>query len=253
MKTALEKIVLFGNGPFAESMYFLLKHDSACEVVAFTVDSAYIRQDSLCGVPVVPFESVERLFPPSDYKMLVALSFQKVNRLREEKYLQAKAKGYSFVNYVSSRAVLYPGLCIGENCIILENTIISPFVEIGNNVFIGHSVTLAHHVRVKDHCFLSPGAILLGRVIVEEYCLIGANATIKEEVKVAGQCVVGSGSVILKNTRPKDVYVSPPVNLHPMRSDVLSKWLTWPARTASSATEDQPAREAHDIPTAAET
>lgn len=218
---------------FAEHISFLLKHDSPYEVAAFTVDRRFIREDTLLGLPVVPFETVESHFPPPEYKMAVAASFQRVNRLREEKFVQAKAKGYQFINYVSSRATTFPGLVAGENCIILENATIGPYAEIGNDVFVGSGAIIGHHTVLKDHCFISPGAVVLGGVTVEEYCLIGANATVKEDVTVARECLVGSGVSITRDTQERGVYVNPPAELHPKRSDELRTWLMWSARTGN--------------------
>ncbi len=249
----MKKIVLFGNSVFAENIYFLVTHDSGYQVSAFTVDRKYITQETLFGLPVVPFETLETAFPPSEYGLCLPISFQRVNRLREEKYLQAKAKGYQLVNYTSSRAATYPGLVTGDNCIIMENSVISPRVSIGSNVFIGHGAILAHHAVIKDHCFISPGAVILGGATVEEYCLIGANATIKEEVRIARESVIGSGVSIMRNTRPKGVYMNPPATLHPMPSDVLSRWLTWPVRSrAANPDEERPAANPDDV-TAAKT
>lgn len=233
-RSKTEKIVLFGNSVFAENMHFLLTHDSPFEVAAFTVDGKYIKDDKLFGVPVVPFETVESLFPPSEYKMSVPISFQGVNRLREEKYFQAKTKGYQLINYVSSKATSYSGLIVGDNCIILENSVIAPYVEIGNDVIVASGAMIGHHAVLKDHCFIAPGAIILGGATVEEYCLIGANATVKEEVKVARECLVGSGVSITRNTQERGVYINPPAKLHPRRSDQLRTWLSWPVRTRKS-------------------
>ena len=230
----MEKVIIFGNSVFAEYIYFLLTHDSPYEVVAFTVDRKYIKEDKLFKLPVVPFENVESFFPPSEYKMTVAISFQKVNRLREEKYLQAKAKGYQLINYVNSKVSSLPDLVIGENCIILENAIIGPFVEVGNNVIIASNAIIGHHVVLKDHCFISPGAIILGGVTVEEYSFIGANATIKEEVNVARECLVGNSVSITRNTVERGVYINPPPDLYPKRSDELRTWLMWPVRARKS-------------------
>jgi len=226
----MSKVIIFGNSVFAEVIYFLLTHDSPYEVAAFTVDSQYILKDKLFGIPVVPFENVESIFSPSEYKMIVALSFQRVNRLREEKYFIAKDKGYHLISYISSKATTFSDLAVGDNCIILENSIVGPFAKIGNDIFVGSGTIIGHHSVLKDHCFISPGSILLGGVTVEEYCLIGANATVKEEVNVARECVVGSGVSLTKNTLEKGVYVNPPPELLAKRSDELRTWLTWPLR-----------------------
>ncbi len=231
----MEKIILFGNSLFAETIYFLLTHDSPYEVAAFTVDEKYIAGDTLFGLPVVPFETVESLFPPSEYKMSIPISFQKVNKLREEKYFQAKTKGYQLINYISSKATSFPGLVTGDNCIILNNTFIGPFVQIGNNVMVTDGAIISHHAVIKDHCFVAPGAIILGGVTLGEYCFIGANATVKEEVKVARECLVGSGISITRDTQERGVYINPPADLHPRRSDQLRTWLTWPVRARNSS------------------
>ncbi len=232
----MKKVVVFGNSVFAEHIYFLLTHDSPNEVAAFTADRKYIKENKLFGLPVVPFETVETFFPPSEYDMILPLSFQRVNRLREEKYFQAKAKGYQLINYVSSKATTFPGLNSGDNCIILENAIIGSFVEIGNDVIIASGAIISHHAALKDHSFVSPGAVILGGVTVEEFSLIGANATIKEEVRIARECLVGSGVSITRNTLERGVYINPPAQLHPRRSNELRTWLMWPSRARKSST-----------------
>ena len=239
-RSKLEKVIIFGNSLFAEHIYFLLAHDSSYEVVAFTVDRTYIKKDTLFGLPVVPFETIESLFPPAEHKMAVAVSYQKVNRLREEKYLQAKARGYKLINYLSSKATLSPDTAVGDNCIILENAIIGPYVEIGNDVIVASGSIIGHHVVLKDHCFISPGAIILGGVMVEEYCLIGANATIKEEVTIAKESLIGSGVSIIRNTVEKGVYINPPAELYPKPSDELRTWLMWPVRVRKSSRDSEP-------------
>jgi len=40
--------------------------------------------------------------------MFLSISFVGINKLRAEKYDQAKAKGYQLINYVSSKATTWP-------------------------------------------------------------------------------------------------------------------------------------------------
>ena len=72
----MEKVIVFGNSVFAENIYFLLTHDSPYEVVAFTADRKYIKEATLLGLPVVPFETVESLFPPSEHNMILLSVFK---------------------------------------------------------------------------------------------------------------------------------------------------------------------------------
>jgi sugar O-acyltransferase (sialic acid O-acetyltransferase NeuD family) len=222
------KVVIFGATSIAVISHFYLTHDSPYEVEAFTVDRAYLKEKTLCGLPVVPFEDVELIFPPAGYKMLIALGFREVNKLREKKYHQAKEKGYELVNYISSTVTTWPGLVVGDNCFIGEGSIIEPFAQIGNNVFIGSGTLIGHNSVIKDHCFIASHAVVLGGVTMGPCCVLGANATIKDGVTLAGESIFGAGALITQNTREKGVYIARTAELAQKRSDELGSLLTWP-------------------------
>ena len=59
-------IVIFGAGEIAEIAHFYFKHDSEYEIYAFCVDPEYLSADRFCGLPVIPFEEVEKQFPPAE-------------------------------------------------------------------------------------------------------------------------------------------------------------------------------------------
>jgi sugar O-acyltransferase (sialic acid O-acetyltransferase NeuD family) len=227
-ETALEKekVVIFGTTELAVMCHFYFTNDSTHEVIGFTVDRAFIKEKKLCGLPVVPFEDVESIYPPGDYKMFVAIWYGRVNRTRAEKYSQAKEKGYDLISYVSSKSSTWPGLVLGDNCLILEGSVVGPFAEIGNNVTIAGSI-VGHHSIIKDHCFLAAHSVVLGQAIIEPYCFLGANSTIREEIVLGKECIIGAGAIINKSTPERAVYIPEPATLLPQPSNLLSKWLTW--------------------------
>ena len=101
----MKKVVLFGNQAIARTTYYDLCAYSEYEVAGFTVDQDYICTDTLLGLSVVPFEDIADVFPPSDYVMMIAIGYVGVNKLRAERYDQAKALGYQFVNFISPKTV----------------------------------------------------------------------------------------------------------------------------------------------------
>jgi sugar O-acyltransferase (sialic acid O-acetyltransferase NeuD family) len=216
----MEKVVIFGATQLAVLMHFYLTHDSPYEVAAFTVDRDYIEEETMCGLPVVPFEEIVSVYPPGDYKMFVAIWYGRVNKTRAEKCHQARAKGYELISYISSRAITWPGLVVGDNCII-GNSVIQPFVKIGDNVSIRDGGVICHHAVIKDHCFVASGVVVLGGATVEPYCFLGANSTIRNDITVARECIIGAGTLILENTQEKGVYKGNPPQLLPMPSDEL--------------------------------
>ena len=94
----------------AELAKFYFDNDSCHQVVAFTVDDAFIDGDQFQCLPLVPFSEVTRRYPPDAFDMYVALSYSKMNRLRQDKYEQAKAAGYELVSYVCRKSVTWPDL-----------------------------------------------------------------------------------------------------------------------------------------------
>lgn len=217
----MERIVVFGTGSTAEDMYVYLTYDSPYEVAAFTADAEHCKEDSMFERPVVPFEDVASVFPPDECKMFIAVGYVGVNRVRAERYHQAKAMGYQLINYVSSKATTWPGFVIGENCAIDSESKISAFAKIGNNVLIGSGCIVPHYAVIKDHCFLSASVSLSGFVTVEPYCYIGMGAIIRNNVTIARECVIGAGAVILGDTEERGVYMGKPADLLPISSDKL--------------------------------
>jgi sugar O-acyltransferase (sialic acid O-acetyltransferase NeuD family) len=201
----MKDVVIFGAGEFAEIAHFYFTNDSPRRVAAFTVNATYLDRPSFKDLPVVPFEELEKLFPPEKYDMFVAVAYVGVNRVRATKVLEAEAKGYRLANYVSSRARLWPGLRVGQNTFIMEFTETQPFVEIGRNVIIWAASKIGFHVRIGDHCWITT-AVIGGTATVGDYSFIGINATISSYVSVGDSCVIGAGAVILKDTKDFEVY-----------------------------------------------
>lgn len=202
----MSRLVIFGTGDIADVAHFYFTRDTAHEVVAFTVDRAYVREDTFNGLPVMPFEEVARPFPPSEVEMFVAVSYAKLNALRKEKYLGARSAGYKIATYVSSRATTWPGFAAGENCLILEDNTIQPFARVGDNVTLWSGNHVGHHSRIGSHSFISSHVVISGGVEVGEQCFIGVNATIRDHVRIGERCVIGAGALIASDAEPEGVY-----------------------------------------------
>lgn len=200
-------LVIFGAGDIAQLAHYYFSTDSAYEVVAFTVDAAYITSNEFCGLPVVPFDELENRYSRDTHEIFVALSYSKLNQVRKEKYLAVKALGYRRASYVSSHATVLNDGRIGENCFILEDNTIQPFVTIGNNVTLWSGNHIGHHSTVHDHCFIASHVVISGGVDIGEFCFIGVNATLRDHIKVGEKCVVGAGVLLLADAAPEGVYI----------------------------------------------
>lgn len=195
----MQQIVIFGTGEIAELADFYFTHDSSFEVAGFTVDEAYLKGSEFRGRPIVPFERVARTFPPERFDFFVSVGYAKVNELRSAKVEAARAMGYRLVSYLSSRATVFPGFELKENCFILEDNTIQPFAQIGANVTLWSGNHIGHHSIIEDNVFLASHVVVSGGVRVGKGSFAGVNVTVRDRVTIGKQCVLGAGALILED------------------------------------------------------
>ena len=217
----MAKLVIFGAGDIARLAHHYFTHDSPHEVAAFVVDRAFRQGDAFQGLPLIDAEDVTDRFPPSDYDMFVAMSYAKMNAVRAEKYATMKAAGYRLVSYVSSRCSYLSQTPPGDNCFILEDNTVQPFVTIGNNVTLWSGNHIGHDVTIEDHCFITSHVVVSGWVRIGTRSFIGVNATLRNSITIAPDTLIGAGAIIMKNTRPKQVYMPERAKLFPKSSDEI--------------------------------
>lgn len=204
------RTVIFGLGALSSLAWYCLLKDSEHEVLGFAVDRAFRHQDKAHDLPVVDFETLEERFPADHVALLIPTGARGMNTVRRDHYRNAKARGYRFVNYVSSRAATWPDLTIGENVMIYEGAVVQPFAAIGDNCILRSGCHVSHHARIGDHCFIAAHAVVAGSAVVGEACFLGVNATVIDGVKVAPRCLIGAGALVTRDTAADGVYVGSP-------------------------------------------
>lgn len=193
------QLIVFGTGNIAELARFYFEHDSEYEVAAFSVDEAYIDATEFCGRPVVPFERIHERYPPEEFSFFIALSYTKLNALRAEKLAAARARGYPIASYLSSKATVFPGFELKENCFILEDNTIQPFAQIGENVTLWSGNHIGHHSIIEDDVFLASHVVVSGGVSIGRGSFIGVNVTLRDHIAIGQKCVLGAGALVLED------------------------------------------------------
>jgi sugar O-acyltransferase (sialic acid O-acetyltransferase NeuD family) len=217
----MAKLILFGTGDIAQLANYYFDIDSEHEVVAFTVNKNYITSPQFEGKPVVAFETLAQQYPPSEYKLFIALSYADMNRIRAQKYSEAKLMGYELISYISSKCSYLSQFKVGDNCFILEDNTIQPFVKIGSNVTLWSGNHIGHHSIIHDHNFISSHVVISGHCEIESNCFLGVNSTLAHKVKIASGTLLGAGVVISKNTEANRVYVANrPIMLEKMSNEI---------------------------------
>jgi len=216
----MANVIIFGIQDFAQMASFYLRHDSDHRVVAFSVNEEFLPAGGTFeGLPVVAFERVTADYPPSHFSFFAPMSPRRMNRLRASVYEQIKAKGYDMISYVSSKATVFPGMEIGDNCFILEDNTVQPFVSIGNNVVLWSGNHIGHHSVIKDHVSFTSHVVLSGHCIVEPFAFFGVNATIRDGVHIAEGSLIAMAAAVVADTEAWGVYKGNPAR----KGETLSK------------------------------
>jgi sugar O-acyltransferase (sialic acid O-acetyltransferase NeuD family) len=201
-----QRIVILGDSAFAEVAYECFTHDSPYEVVAFAVESAFLKKTSLFGLPVLPLETLEEHFAPAETHFYAAVVYTQLNRLRARLYAAAKSRGFKPASYVSSRAFVWRNVKLGEHCFIFEDNTVQPFAALGDDVVLWSGNHIGHHSSIGDHCFVSSHVVVSGFCQVGAHSFLGVNSAIANNVTIAPDNWIGPGLVISRDTPPNVIF-----------------------------------------------
>lgn len=217
-----KKLILFGTGEIGEMAHYYFTHDSEYEVIAFSADDKFVKDDTFLGLPLIPFSQLWKKYPPDKYFAHVSMSFNDLNQVRAEKYYQLKSAGYNLVSYVCSKSVTWPDLEIGDNCFILENQTIQPAVKIGNNVMIWSGNHIGHRTSIGDHTYVSSHVCICGFVKIGQYCFFGVNSTIRDFAIIGDSVFVSMDASIQKNIDSGSVVLAKGGDVYPEDSKIAT-------------------------------
>jgi len=217
-----KQLIIYGNGHMAKMVYQFVKHDF--EVLAFTVDESCMEATELCGLPIIPFDGVEKHFSPELCYMLIAVGFVEMNGVRERKHLEAKSKGFNFVNYVHSSVVWHDSLTIGENNVILDHASIHPYTSIGNGNFISSNSNIGHGCFIGDNNWINAGVSVAGETSIENNVFLGVNSAVGHGLAVKDKTFVGACTQINRDTELGSVYLSESGEKHRLGSEAFLRF-----------------------------
>ena len=215
-----KKIIIFGVGNVSEVAYYFLKNDTDHNIIGFTVEKKFKKENSKFGLPIIEFENIENYYSTKNYELFAPCSGTNLNKYRERIYNEGKRKGYKFISYISSKANVFTE-DIGENCFILEDNTIQPYTKIGNNCVLWSGNHIGHHTNIEDHCFISSHVVICGECLIKKYCWLGVNSSIRNNLVIEEGTVVGMDTSIVKNTEGNSIYIGVPGKLYKKCDDTI--------------------------------
>ena len=204
----VKEVLIFGANDFGRLMKYYLEKNSDRNIAGFIMNKAYIQVNTYCNLPVFPFESINDLFAPSQYEILLAIGNSKMNDVRKKIFCECKEKGYDIASFIHSSCSINHDN-IGEGNIVLENCLIYPFSKIGCGNLLWDHVVISHDCSVGDFNTFSSYADLCGYVTIGNNGYYGKHCIVNEHLVMADYTLVGAAGYVKKNTKPYEVVVPP--------------------------------------------
>lgn len=193
----MRNLVILGNTPFAERLYYYISFEGVDKVIAFTQEADYITNCRLHELPVLPFEELASRID-RDFEIILGIGYTRMNSLRRSLYDMCINNGYKIATYISTNAISYTKN-IGIGCFIAPGCIIGPNCALGNGNYLGSSVVLSHDNVVGDFNFMSTNSVFGGYSKVGNNCFFGLHSTIKDNIEIADNNLIGSQTNVLKS------------------------------------------------------
>lgn len=204
-------IVFFGTGHSAEVAKVYLDKYSDHRVVGFTVDPQYATTDTFLGLPLVPWDRLEAMFPPTAVELLGPISYARMNEFRRDRYREGKSRGYRYASFIHPDCHIHAAE-IGEHCFILEANIIEPFVRIGSNLVMWGACHVGHHAVIGHDCFISANSVIGGRDRIGDRCFLGAGVYIPPDVTIGEAAMLGFNVCVMEDVPAGTVIAHAPSN-----------------------------------------
>jgi sugar O-acyltransferase (sialic acid O-acetyltransferase NeuD family) len=204
----MQRIILAGNGIAASNLLPHIAADDRYQIVGVTADDEFVASGGLDGFETIPLSLALQAFPPTAARVIMAIGYGDLNRVRESVFGRIKHAGYAVETFVHPSAYVSRDAVVGEGCLILPGAVVEPGVTVGVNSVVWSNVTLAHDCQVAEHCWIAAGTVVSGHARIHRNTFVGVNATIVNDVTVGEYSLVGAAAFISRNTRPHSVYLA---------------------------------------------
>jgi sugar O-acyltransferase (sialic acid O-acetyltransferase NeuD family) len=204
--TSDRSLLIFGTGEYGEVAHYYFTRDAQRRVAAFVVDDQYVTQRSVRDVPVLAWSEALKQMPPDEFEFFVAIGYSALNRNRVDKAAVLTGAGYRLASFLHSKAIVWDGFVLQDNCFILEHNTLQPFVVVGRHVVLWSGNHIGHHAVIEDGCFITSHVVIAGGVRVGAESFVGINATLRDHITVGRRNVIGAGAVIVADTADEAVF-----------------------------------------------
>lgn len=191
----MTRIILLGSGGHAKVVLEMLEENRELEIAGCTSPDSALRH--IFDYPVLGNDSIL----PEVLNSGVRHAFVAVgeNKLRLSLMNHVRSLGFSFVNAISSRAIVSRRVSLGAGVAVMPGAVINADAVIGDGAIVNTGATIDHDCRIGQAAHVAPGVNMAGNVSIGEGALLGIGSRVIPGVTVGPWAVVGAGSVVIRD------------------------------------------------------
>lgn len=207
-----EKIIIVGIGTNARHAFEFIQMYDLYDVLGFAVTKEYLDSDSFMELPLYDVEKLHTVIP-CDFKVFVALLWNRLNSDRRKLFELCENMGYKFANLISPHAIIRKSSAIGRNCWIHDFAIIQNNTIVGDDVAIMAYSLIGADCHVGSHCFFGARSLLGGGSTIGQQSFVGLNATVFDDTTIGDKCIIGACTAVKRNVPSFSKYITSSDNI----------------------------------------
>ena len=170
------QFLIYGSREFAHTVAELV--EDCGHVVAGFID------DFSSGPRIVgTLEQARCSHPPDQYRIALAVGYNRLEA-RWDAWQRLRAAGYQAPALVHPRAYVAKSAEVGEGAMIMAGALVDVRARVGAIVVAWPGACISHDCIVGENSFISPNATLCGYVNLGAQCFVGAGAAIVDHCSV---------------------------------------------------------------------
>lgn len=203
-----KKVLIFGTTMFSkEMMNYILGDEESYEIVGFTVDKEYLKEEMFCNYRVYAFEELNTYFNMQEVGIIPSIGYSEMNDHRSEFFEKCKKNNYKIVSYIDKTVVNY-AKSIGEGNIILDFVQLRHDCIIGDGNIIKGTSDIAHDAVVGNFNYFAGVDHIGGAIKIGDKNFFGISCIVKNEIEIGNKNLIGAG-VYLSESLGEYTVVSP--------------------------------------------
>lgn len=190
--------ILFGTSVYSRLIRWYIENDTSDEILAYTVEKEYLKENEFDGLPVVDFDSLNDIYDMTDISVLITCGYHQMNDIRKKIFNRCDELGYKIGSFYHSSAQT-DGVKFGRGNIVMANALFHPFVEVGDANIFGEFSMVEQETIIADFNFIGPKTFLGSFIKVANNNDFGIGAIIGDRVEIGSYNLIGSGAILSKS------------------------------------------------------